>query len=52
MDEKLMGGINIAGVNVPDTLKDKVKGETYCCRGNRLLPGDRERRGGRDPRQR
>lgn len=49
MDEKLMGDINIAGENVPDTLKDKVKRKTYCCRGNQLLPwGDREEGWGRD----
>ena len=33
MDEKLIWGINIAGANVADTLKGKVKGETSCCRG-------------------
>lgn len=32
-----MWGMNIAVANVADTLKDTVKGETYCGRGERLL---------------
>lgn len=41
MDEKLMWVINIAGENAPDTLEDKVQGETRCRGGG----GSAERRG-------
>ena len=41
IDEKLMWVINIAGENAPDTLEDKVQGETRCCGGG----GSAERRG-------
>lgn len=41
MDKKLMWVINIAREDAPDTIKDKVQGETCCCGGG----GSLERRG-------